>query len=448
MDISARLKLIEARKRASSALIEDARSGLVPFVGVASSALPAPNPRRPDPPLRMLDGFREETGPLGTVLRREARIPEDGVRVHLPEAPVGPIEAGIARLMRPGESPPAPHEIVLLDTETTGLAGGAGTVAFIVGLAWRGTDGGVTLEQFLIRDFCDEAEMLRRVAERLSLYRAVAHYNGRSFDMPVLRSRAIIHRMRPPEFRMPEIDLLPPSRRLWRSHLGSASLKSVERGILGIDRGPDIDGAEIPAVFHEFARGAGHARMDAVAAHNAQDVVTMFGVLDLAAAIHGDPLGPAATRLSELEGMARFLAAAGDRAGAAALLDRAVLLTETRTDEERIRLAFAGALRRAGEHGRAAAQWRILLEASHGVALEAAVALAKLHEHAGRDPELALNVLRRHLRRLELDAEIESMLDRVGPATRRLEDASRDLHRRMERLAEKVRRRRDARPRP
>ncbi len=449
MDISARLKLIEARKRASSALIEDARAGLVPHVGLAANSLPEPLPREREAPIPTLGDFAEESGPMGSVLRRLLRLPVAAGDVILPAPRVelGDVTAGIGCLLGQESGVPEPCEVVYLDTETTGISGGAGTVAFLVGLAWRPSPGEMHIEQFLMRDFCDEAELIRRVAARIGEFRAIAHYNGKSFDMPVLRSRGIIHRVRPREFRMPEIDLLHPSRRLWRSHLGGASLKAVERGILGLDRGLDIDGEEIPAAFHEFSRGVGHARMAMVVRHNAQDVASLAGVLDLAAAIHGNPMGGAATRLSEHEGMARLLAARGDRDGAADLLDRALVLTTTRTDEERVRAALAAALRRAGRTDRAAAHWRSLLDGSHDVAMQAAIALAKVLEHASRDPEGALSVLRRHIRRLELEADIESMLDRVGPATRRLEAATGDLARRTARLEAKLRRA-EARRRP
>ncbi len=174
---------------------------------------------------------------------------------------------------------PAPH-LVYLDTETTGLAGGAGTFAFLVGLGyWRREEGAkqFVVEQFFMRDYDEETALLGALDERFreEAFSAVVTYNGRRFDVPLLVSRYIANRQRDRIARLPQIDLLYPVRQLWKLRHGDCSLANIEREVLGVRREGDIPGAEIPKTYFQFVRGGDPRRMIPVFSHNADDILSL-----------------------------------------------------------------------------------------------------------------------------------------------------------------------------
>ena len=121
---------------------------------------------------------------------------------------------------------------LFLDTETTGLSGGAGTVAFLVGLGYV-RDGVFTVEQYLMRDYSDEADMLSQIARRMQEFDCVCTFNGKNFDLPLLQTRFTMCRMRDSWREMDQLDLLYPARRTWKLRLGSCRLGRIEEYILG-----------------------------------------------------------------------------------------------------------------------------------------------------------------------------------------------------------------------
>lgn len=452
MDIASRLKNIEARKRQPSKIVEEARAGLIDSVGIASEVLGEPKPRVERPIPALPEGFAHEEGPRGRVLRREVFLPQDGLGLALP--------VKLADLAHPRlavdhvlphltadfpEVPKAavlPEGVAFIDTETTGLAGGAGTVAFLVGIAsWVRDDAGscrLRLEQFLIEDFEHEEEMLTRVMASLSKFSAVCHYNGRTFDMPVLRARCILNRMRPRAFSLPQIDLLPVARRLWKGDLPSCSLKEIERSILLMHRGPDIDGAEIPLVFYEFARGLGAERMEHVLRHNAQDIASLAALFVHLSWCFLEPESDRLARSREFEGLARHFEKRGDSPRAARLFERAIELAPDRAREEALLLRLATLRRRNSEWDHALRVWRGLLDGGLTTAHEATIAIAKHLEHRARDYAGALATVRKFERTLELQQELEDLTGRPGGASLILRLHGDELRARRERLERKV----------
>ena len=201
--------------------------------------------------------------PNGTFLRIEARsvpIPLDRHR--------------LARL--PGQAP-ATAPLVCLDTETTGLATAAGTLAFLIGLGWW--NGECFHEvQLLLPDQSDEAALLEELARWIPADAWLVTYNGRGFDWPLLTTR---YRMagRPPPIHAGHLDLLPLVRRVFRHRMLDARLRTVEETLLGIERHEDVDGWEIPGRYLDFLRGGSPLPLIAVARHNAQDVIALARLL-------------------------------------------------------------------------------------------------------------------------------------------------------------------------
>jgi len=170
------------------------------------------------------------------------------------------------------------EKALFLDTETTGLSGGAGTVAFLVGVGYI-EKGRFTVEQLLMPTYAHEEEMLKRLSEIFSDKDTVIHFNGKSFDMPLLKSRFTINRMQDmlPEFN--QLDLLHPSRRLWKLRLGSCRLSELEKSVLNIEREGDIPGAEVPQRYFDFLKAGGMTLLEDVIDHNRQDILTLSDLL-------------------------------------------------------------------------------------------------------------------------------------------------------------------------
>jgi len=170
-------------------------------------------------------------------------------------------------------------DILFLDTETTGLAGGTGTLPFLLGLAWWDGDAFVVRQLFL-ESPGREAPMLADLAEVAGRFRVVATYNGASFDLPLVRTRALLTRSEYPLRDLVSWDLLPGARRLWGRRLENCRQQTIEQEICELARGPgDIPGALIPAVYQDFVRTAEPGLLPAVLRHNRRDMDGMGLIL-------------------------------------------------------------------------------------------------------------------------------------------------------------------------
>ncbi len=338
------------------------------------------------------------------------------------------------------------EKICFLDTETTGLAGGTGTLAFLVGVGWweRLAAGGwqFRLEQYLIEDFCHECDMMERLAARLETFDAVCTYNGRTFDMPLLRTRALLQRIPPRVFPRRQIDLLPFCRRIWRETLPSVSLKNVELSILGIDRGPDLDGAQIPSIFFHMARTGKAGRMAAVVEHNAWDILTLSTLLRRTARIACDPMGCGLlSRAEEFAAVGRWFETRRLHEDAARAWTRALECSPRDAAEASHMARLALALKRLRRWDEAVDLWQSLSGGRSAESLSAYTELAKYYEHVARDYARALECVEECRRGLEVAAELESITGRTNGATARLALALNELEKREIRLRRKMARR-------
>ena len=167
---------------------------------------------------------------------------------------------------------------LFLDTETTGLSGGAGTVAFLVGVGFvEGSS--FVIEQYLMRDYADEPELIDRLANRMDGFDCVCTFNGRTFDMPLLEARFTMCRMRHRWREMENLDLLPPSRRTWKLRLGSCRLSRLEELVLGMPRTDDLPGSEVPQRYFEYLKSGDLSLLDDIIRHNRQDIATLATLL-------------------------------------------------------------------------------------------------------------------------------------------------------------------------
>lgn len=166
------------------------------------------------------------------------------------------------------------RRVLFLDTETTGLSGGAGTVAFEIGIGFI-DERGMVIRQYVMRDYSEEAAMLADIAEWIKRFDAIVTFNGKTFDLPLLESRMIMARIRLPIMQMPHLDLLHASRRVYKLRLKRCNLASLEEAVLGKSREDDLPGAQVPQRYFEYIKTKEFALLEDVLRHNLDDVKSL-----------------------------------------------------------------------------------------------------------------------------------------------------------------------------
>lgn len=173
------------------------------------------------------------------------------------------------------EIDPDISRLLFLDTETTGLSGGTGTFAFLVGLGYFTADG-FTLKQYLLKQPVDEAAMLLEILNLSEHYSGIVTYNGKGFDVPLLRSRLVLNRLPNPFETMAHFDLLYLSRRIWKNRLPSRTLQDLEHEILQIPRTEEeVPGWMIPQIYFDYLRSGDAHPLNGVIYHNGMDILSL-----------------------------------------------------------------------------------------------------------------------------------------------------------------------------
>jgi uncharacterized protein YprB with RNaseH-like and TPR domain len=288
----------------------------------------------------------------------------------------------------------APLPFFFFDLETTGLNGGAGTFAFLLGCGWFDADGAFVVRQYLLTRAAEERAMLQALRTDLTAAGALVSFNGKSFDVPQLEARCALHRLAVQDVTgRYHLDVLHAARRFWGGSdaAGSCSLASLEEDVLRVHRVNDVAGPEIPWRYFQFIRSGECRTLGPVLEHNRLDLLSLAGVT--ARLLHLAAGGPSKTDdARELIGLGRAYASAGHHLEAEAAFQRAVEAGRgSPLGFEAHRLLAVGA-RRARRFGEAAAHWQVLLD-SRGcperIVCEASQALAVHHEHRARDLALA-----------------------------------------------------------
>jgi uncharacterized protein YprB with RNaseH-like and TPR domain len=339
---------------------------------------------RADPSFGDLPFAREET-PSGALYVRSKRL-SAAHRVGRATVHVGAeVSAGMLALLAldPVLESIDPTRALYLDTETTGLSGGAGTVAFLIGLAWfEANSGSLVVEQLLLRELGEEGPMLERLARRVADASMLVTYNGKSFDMPLLASRLVLARQRPLA-PLPHLDLVHVARRIHRHRLAQATLRNIECEVLGFERTADISGGEVCSRYTHFLRTGDASALLAVVDHNEWDIVAMAALVGL----YGEPL--AGLGAIDWPGVARTVRRAGSLELAGEIAHRAV---ESGGGTEAVR-ARGEIAKARGDKARALADFASLVESVDDPALR--LELAKLYEHHAKAPLAALELVQR-----------------------------------------------------
>ena len=279
-----------------------------------------------------------------------------------------------------------PMRILYLDTETTGLGGGAGTVAFEVGLGWLEEDG-FHVHQLLMRDYPEEKFLLEEIVRTADRFDVICTFNGKSFDLPLLRNRFIMNRIRTACLDKPHIDLLHIARRVWKLRLRRCNLTNLEEALLGVPRVDDLPGALVPERFFSYLKTGDFRLFDDVLEHNAQDIASLCTLLAHMCRMYEHPeqlrfdedvysMGVALDRFRHTEEARRCYRLAGGSMHA--------------RGQERL----AASYRRSGEKDAAAAIWQDMITRREG-GVTPYVELAKYYEHQRRDIPAAMDVVRR-----------------------------------------------------
>src|SRR5881397_490201 len=313
-------------------------------------------------------------------------------------------DEALSRKTRAALSDPA--RWLFLDTETTGLAGGTGTYAFLIGLAWWDA-GGLQVEQFFMRDFAEEHSLLHELAARVAERPVLVTFNGKSFDWPLLENRFTMTRSIAAPRLAAHLDLLHPARALWKLRLGSVRLVELERLVLdaqrlGWHRDDDVASALIPQFYFDYLRGGPAEPLAGVVRHNQMDLrglAALFGKMN--EILSEAPNATNAIESLDLFGLSRFLQRRGKDDRAHSACAKALSMGLPAEFRPKARRDLAQMAKRRGEHARAAEVWlEIVADAHDGI--HACEQLAIYYERHAKDfpratefAQLALAKLRR-----------------------------------------------------
>ena len=282
-----------------------------------------------------------------------------------------------------------PERWLFLDTETTGLAGGTGTYAFLIGLAWWDA-GGLQVVQFFMRDFAEEHSLLEELSQRVAERPVLITFNGKSFDWPLLENRFTMTRSIAVPKLAAHLDLLHPARALWKLRLGSVRLVELERHVLdaprlGWHRENDVSSALIPQFYFDYLRGGPAEPLAGVVRHNQMDLrglAALFGKINelLSEAPN------AANEIASLDlfGLSRFLQRRGEDDRAHSACARALAIGLPAEIRPKARRELAMMAKRRGQHADAAAIWLEIADDPHD-GVRACEQLAIYYERHARD---------------------------------------------------------------
>ena len=312
-------------------------------------------------------------------------------------------------------------KFAFLDTETSGLSGGTGTYAFLVGVA-RFIEDKFVLQQFFMRDPAEEPALLEGLANFLAPCEALVTFNGKAFDAPLLTTRYRMHQIPSPYKGYSHLDLLPLARRLWRDRLESRALKYLEEHVLGLTRSAEeVPGYEIPWLYFDYLRSGDARPLAGVFYHNAMDVVAMAALLTHMNETLQNPFDGRVQHGLDFIALGKLFEDLGHWDEAARLFERGL---ESGLDEADFGVAtrrLSILQKKRGDLSEAIRWWELAAQQGH---LYAFIELAKHYEHKMRDIESALKwtgQARKHVEEIDLPAyarrfwiaEIERRMERL-----------------------------------
>jgi uncharacterized protein YprB with RNaseH-like and TPR domain len=296
---------------------------------------------------------------------------------------------------------------VFIDCETTGLAGGVGTYAFLVGIGYFGHHEFV-VRQYFMRDFHEEEAVLFAVSQKLRRFKSLASYNGKCYDLPLLENRCVVNRVDFDPAAWLHLDLLFPSRRLWKKRIQDCSLASVEQQILNVEREIDIPSYLIPQIYFDYLRSGSVDQLIPVFHHNVYDILSLVALSLLISQATGDFRAAGIEDPIDLYSLGRLHFGLGDFPESIACFEHALSKKMSTEWQEVIYTSLAWAYKRTGSLERAAQVWHRLLKEEFPFNFKVYEEMAKYYEHKEKDCPRAMQIVDRARESLNLESHVSS----------------------------------------
>lgn len=386
----------------------------------------AQSPGESVPIEKVVAGF-EHTTQFGFAFLADERFPEDYIHGTIPFSQK--VDYGIMGEWAgyPGLDQHPLEKFVFLDTETSGLAGGTGTFAFMVGIGWWEPDG-FRLQQSFLREPAEETAMLAALDEILTPFQTVVTFNGKSFDIPLLNGRHILSALKSPFAEMQHVDLLALSRRVWRNRLPSRALGSLEQEILSVERSEEeIPGWMVPEMYFEYLKSGNSSPMAGVFYHNKMDILSLAALFLHLSNLLSNPMNWLADEGLDLIAIAKLYDETGRRDQAISLYEHSLSLGLPRPFFIQTLYRYADLARKEGKLEQTVRLWQ---KAAEYQEYSACLDLAKYYEHRLRDYQTAM----------EWTAQARIYLESLVYPTYIKKNILNDLQKRQERLHNKFNR--------
>ena len=280
------------------------------------------------------------------------------------------------------------RKALFLDTETTGLSGGTGTFAFMVGLGFFQGDQFV-VHQLFMRDYSEEKASLSILQEILDSYQFLVTFNGRHYDIPLLETRFILSRRSSKIREMPNFDLLYPSRKIWKGAFENCRLVTLETRLLGMEREDDVPSEWIPSLYFDYVKTGDARKIHRVFYHKRMDILTMVALAGRIHLIYHDPQAARPRKGVEHFSLGRLFWDHGNREKAITCFETAL----NRCDDElawEVMKWLSMAFKRTGRNEKARSLWEEMMEWPHKRDGHPCIELAKYYEHRLKEFEKAI----------------------------------------------------------
>ena len=280
------------------------------------------------------------------------------------------------------------RKALFLDTETTGLSGGTGTVAFMVGVGFFQGDE-FLVHQLFMRDYSEERASLSILQEILKSFQFLVTFNGKHYDIPLLETRFILSRKSSKIREMPNFDLLYPSRKIWKGAYENCRLVTLESRLLGMEREDDIPSEWIPSLYFDYVQTGDARKIHRVFYHNRMDILTMVALAGRIHLIYHDPQTASPRKGVEHFSLGRLFWDHGER-------DKAIPCFEIalkRCDDElswEVMKWLSMAFKKTGEGDKARSLWEEMMDWPYKKDGHPYIELAKYHEHRLKEFEKAI----------------------------------------------------------
>jgi len=298
------------------------------------------------------------------------------------------------------------RKALFLDTETTGLAGGTGTFAFMIGLGFF-EGNGFLVHQFFMRDYSEERASLSLLKDLVESFQFLVTFNGRYYDIPLLETRFILSRLSSKIREMPNFDLLHPSRRIWKGAYDNCRLITLESQLLGMERVDDVPSEWIPYLYFQYLQTGDAGKIHRVFYHNQMDILSMVALAGRIHLVYHDPQAARPRKGVEHFALGRLFWEHGHPEKAIPCFEIALKRCDENLSWEVMRW-LSMAFKKTGQGEKARSLWEEMVSWPYKKDTFPYIELAKYHEHRLKDVEAAIAYVERALEQVSPDQKRET----------------------------------------